>query len=870
MQGPLRQPWPALVDAARAWALDADISLRDAVVLLPFAQLLPLARREWASREGWMPRIETTRTLAAALGPGGVAGDAHISFDPALDRLRARRMLRERGALDAWARRDPRGFDQAAAALVQTAHLLARRAAAQAPTEREAFWQLARGAIAGAAGPGSSERLLARLALEWAAANPAADTDALFALSPSAWIVVEAGGPDALVSSLLAHAAARTPCLQLVTDVPLDDPFAQLAQVPLRVAVCSGFEDEALRSAATVLRHLEAGEQPVALIAQDRLLVRRVRALLARRGVGLLDETGWKLSTTRAGAMVAALLKAAAPLADTDDWLDWLKPCAPAWPQMPGATRSLQALETALRRHAWTSPRRVDAHQLADGAASLWQAASEVLAPLQRAGTLPLARWLVLLREALSRCGARTLLDADDAGRQLIAALHLSTGEEHGGEFAMTLADFTHWVDEALEEASFLPEAPREAAVVITPLERAMLRPFAAVVFPGADAKRLGAGAPAPSLLSAAACDALGLPTHETRRAAETLAFAQVLSLPRLTLLRRRDDAGEPLAASPLLERLALARERAGAGPIPPADASMAAGRFAAAPVPRPLPRLSRLPFERLSASACEALRVCPYRFFALRVLGLRTADELDDDVEKRDFGSWLHAVLQRFHAGRAAPLAVEGEEARLRECGQAVTDAMQLDAAAFLPFAASFERFVPRYVQWLHRRDADGAQWLESERELSASPPEWGGVQMHGVLDRVDSVPGDDGPVIQLIDYKTGSAEELRKKVNQPLEDTQLAFYAALMGRQTAAVGEIAAIYVALDDSEGIREFEHKGVSESAEALVQGIGDELQRLREGAPMPALGEGSACTFCEARGLCRRDHWQAQDEQGDTP
>ncbi len=853
------------MDAARGWAREAQVAMRDAVVLLPFAQLLPLARREWAGHEGWMPRIETTRTLAASLAPALPGDERQISFDPALDRLRARRMLREQGALDAWARRDPRGFDQAAAALVQTAHLLARRAAAVAPAERDGFWQLARTTLATGAGPGGSERLLARLALEWAAAGAAPDTDALFELRPSAWIVIEAGGPDPLVDALLAHAAPHMPCLRLSVDVSLDDPFARLVDAPVRLAVCSGFEDEALHSAAAVLRHLQAGAQPVALIAQDRLLVRRVRALLARRGVALLDETGWKLSTTRAGAMVAALLKAASPLAASDDWLDWLKPCAPAWPQRAHAPRSLRALETVLRRHGWASPRRVDAARLGEGAAALWQAAAEVLAPLQTTASLPLARWLLSLREALTRCGARALLEADDAGRQLLTALHLSTGDTPGGDFAMTLADFTRWVDEALEEASFLPEAPPDAAVVITPLERAMLRPFAAVVFPGADAKRLGAGAPPPSLLGAAASAALGLPTHETRRAAETLAFAQVLALPRVTLLRRSDDAGEPLAASPLLERLALVRERAGLGPIPPADERLTMRTLAPQPVQRPQPAVPHLPLERLSASACEALRACPYRFFALRVLGLRSADELDDDVEKRDYGSWLHAVLQRFHASREAPLPADAEEARLRAVGQAVAEEMQFDAAAFLPFSASFDRFVPRYVQWLHGRDADGASWLEGERELLASPPEWGGVQMHGVIDRVDSVPGDDGPVIQLIDYKTGSAAALRQLVKRPQEDTQLAFYAALMSRQSAAVGDIEAIYLPLDDSEGIRAIAHVGVDQTAERLVQGIGGELQRLREGAPMPALGEGSACMHCDARGLCRRDHWPATEE-----
>ena len=65
-------------------------------------------------------------------------------------------------------------------------------------------------------------------------------------------------------------------------------------------------------AAACVLRHLEAGRVPVALGAIDRVLTRRVRALLGVRGVVVRDETGWKLSTTRAAAHVMSALRACA------------------------------------------------------------------------------------------------------------------------------------------------------------------------------------------------------------------------------------------------------------------------------------------------------------------------------------------------------------------------------------------------------------------------------------------------------------------------------------------------------------------------------------------------------------------------------
>ena len=105
-------------------------------------------------------------------------------------------------------------------------------------------------------------------------------------------------------------------------------------------------------------------------------------------------------------------------------------------------------------------------------------------------------------------------------------------------------------------------------------------------------------------------------------------------------------------------------------------------------------------------------------------------------------------------------------------------------------------------------------------------------------------------------MDYKTSSVESLKKRVREPLEDSQLAFYAALLG----AGDTLGAAYLAVDDAKAPVEIEHPNVQRSAAALLTGLGGEWQRLREGAPMPALGEGAVCETCEARGLCRRDHW----------
>jgi ATP-dependent helicase/nuclease subunit B len=863
-------PWPPIVAQARAWAAEHGVALRDAIVLLPFAQHLPLARRAWASAGGWLPRIETTLTLARGLAPPQAVDASQVSFDTALDRLAARRLMRGQAWGQAWQRRDARGFDHAVNALVQTAHDLLRAASAIPPERRADHWDAARALLAPAAGPGATERLLARVALEWAAAGGPVVTDVLFGVQPSAWISVQAGGDDALTAALLSQDSSR-PCLRIVTDAAPQAPFDEAARnAGVAVAVCADFESEAQRAAAEVIANLNRGQRPVALIAQDRLLMRRVRALLARQQVPLLDETGWKLSTTRAGALVMSLLRAASPRAVTDDWLDWLKACAHGWPQQPGAAWALQIIESKTRRAGWVGPSAVDAAQLPGAAAALWRSAQQLVAEFASPRTRSFRSWLLALRSALEACGAWVQLSDDAAGRQALTALHLLDAvswpaERDAGADAMPLDEFAAWVDAALEDASFIPESPQDAAVVITPLARASLRPFAAVVMPGADENHLGATPSPHSLLSETLAAELGLPTSARRRDDETLAFAQLLRLPRITLLRRLDNGGEPLAPSPLLVRLCLAMRQAGRGDLPAAADPLAQVAVATLPVRRPQPAAAALLPARLSASACEALRACPYRFFALRLLSLREAEELDDAVEKRDYGTWLHAVLHRFHLARPEPAPAAEEEARLQATALQVQQEMRLDDAAFLPFAATFARFAPRYVQWLHERDAQGAQWLDGERELSALPPQWGGVEMYGVIDRVDSVPGEEGPLTQLIDYKTGSAQALRSLVRRSQEDTQLVFYAALMAGQSQAGGAISAIYLPLDEAQGIKPIEHPDVESTARLLVDGIGRDLARLRNGAAMPALGEGTACDFCEARGLCRRDHWSP--EQG---
>ncbi|MBN9203252.1 PD-(D/E)XK nuclease family protein [Methylibium petroleiphilum] len=852
--------WTRLVREIAAFSRREALASRDVVVLLPFAQHLPLARAAWLALDHapWMPRFETTQTLLRSLGPPQPASSGELAFDPVTDPLQAAQLLREQ--VPDWPHRDPRGFALAVARLNETAQALARAKQALPPAQRAAWLEKARLLLSGATGPGQQERALARLALEWSNTAATMGSDALHALRPAAWVALRVGASDPLVESLLA--ASSVPVLWL--DADLHGPRLRSAPGAVQVSECDDFEDEAQRAAAQVLDHLAQGEQPVALVALDRVLLRRVRALLERQQVPVSDETGWKLSTTRAGAAVMGLLRAVHPRAATDDLLDWLA-------SAPAPVDGRAALDAAWRRDGITALRQVDEVRLEPAALALWRQWLAIGEPLSATRRLALGEWLARLREALLRAGLWEALLRDAAGRQVIDALRCRAEPAAGSAWAQQAAHvrfdadgLRDWVDGVLEAVSFEPPSPGlggAAPVILTPLARAVLRPFAAVVCPGADAAHLGALPKPQALLGDVLAAELGLPSSAQRREHERRAFAQLLRVPRLTLLHRRRDGAEPLQASPLLLQLQFdAREvvRSGGEPRTPVA-------VVPRPLAHPLPVAPALLPDSLNATAYEALRACPYRFFAQRLLGLAEAEELDDAVDKRDYGTWLHAVLQDFHRQRQ-PGAPQDDAALLLAIARARQALLARDDADFLPFAVWFENLLPRYLAWWHAEEALGANVIDTELELRAQPPALAaaGLRLRGTLDRIDAVPGEggQGAAHRILDYKTTSETMLRERLRQPLEDTQLPFYAALLDASRGIPpGGVQAAYLSLDGRDDVKLLAHPDVADSAAILLEGIVADFTRLQAGAPMPALGEGSACEHCSARGLCRRDHWR---------
>jgi ATP-dependent helicase/nuclease subunit B len=800
------------------------------VVLMPFLHLLQPAREAWARQvpAGFAPRFETTGNWGAAswFEPGANDFTGQVARD-----LLIARSLVERAGLASHA-------DLLAPRLVDAASQLAEVAKATEPAQRRGWAARLRGLVATSfeAPVLSHEAALAAIAIEWVAASSFA-TDALFAPEFRAevdlLVVVPGLREEPLPVALAASFGVKAEVLQL-----------QAAGDPGSIALHEAQDpaDEAERAAACVMGHIRAGRSPVALVAIDRVLTRRIRAMLEQGGAAIRDETGWKLSTTRAAAHAMLVLRACVRTAATDAVIDWMKN-SPA--HAPG---SVLALERRIRRAGIREWRSVRAGDLGDGQQAMFDDVNAWRDEMQEPRTLP--QWLAQWRHVLDASGQWRDLERDAAGKQVIAALLLADADrselesfEHAGR-RMALADFIAWANDTLEAGTFRPVDAADPQVVILPLHQLLARPFAAAVMPGCDEARLP-GSPDPAgMWTASQRAALGLPSRETLEQETRDAWKHALQAPHCDVLwRRTDQNGEPVLASTLVQQLQLEG-------LASKGADQRATREVAAPgTPRPAASGHLLPLETLSASAYDDLRKCPYRFFATRQLGLQEPDEIDVDVDKRDFGNWLHRVLSLFHV-RLAEGATPARERLLDESAGQVTREMRLDEGEFLPFRAAWLQARDGYLKWLKEHEStEGASFQSAESDHER---EFGPVNLLGRVDRIDALRGGGRMVM---DYKSEQYDKTRDRVRVPGEDTQLAFYAALLGDEN-----LRAAYVNIGERGETKTVEQKEIIAARDMLLAGIAHDIERIAQGAPLPALGEGIACEYCAARGLCRKDFW----------
>ncbi|MCI0735577.1 MAG: PD-(D/E)XK nuclease family protein, partial [Beijerinckiaceae bacterium] len=256
---------------------------------------------------------------------------------------------------------------------------------------------------------------------------------------------------------------------------------------------------------------------------------------------------------------------------------------------------------------------------------------------------------------------------------------------------------------------------------------------------------------------------ALGLTPPERKLGQTAHDFAQAMGKRRVILSRARKRDGTPLAASRFIQRMAAlggdsweaSRARGDDYLRLARDIDRPIGEPPAAERPLPKPPLDLRP-KRLSVTQIETLRRDPYAIYAEKILRLRELDPIGGALGTREFGSAIHAALERFVLSHPAdPLPPDARE-MLRALMRTKLAAQLQDP----DFAAlkwpRIEKIIDFYLGFeARRRERITAIKTECDGELAIALADGSDFSLVARADRIEV--NTDGTVT-LVDYKTGT----------------------------------------------------------------------------------------------------------------
>jgi len=665
---------------------------------------------------------------------------------------------------------------------------------------------------------------------------------------------------------------------------------AQFDWSRLHLCEVSSLEDEAEQAAQRIIDWLQAGKQKIAVIAQDRVISRRLRALLERAQVYVADETGWKLSTTRAAACLAAWFEVVATRADTMALLDFLK--SPFLPLGSGAIDTSEVadgqskadlvmdIELALRRNnvvgnweavLFTLERQPQAREWIAQIARLAHQYGNSAGASRRS----LKDWTQISIQTLTELGMLNPLQEDLAGTQVVQMLQALSSDCHGLDMHFSFSEWRAFINLQMESTPFKQEQ-FDQRVVMLPLNGARLRTFDAVYLIGGDARHLPSKPQETLFFTNAVRRECGLVTREQRQLQQLRDFSElILSNEEVVLSWQSQINGELNALSPWVEQVRLHLARQQQSPLLMSKRALAEHRLVPVIPQQPRPSGVSLMPTTLSASGLSSLIACPYQFFAGRMLKLSAIDELSDMPEKRDYGDWLHAILKTYHDRLLADqLSLTDDRVGLLH---SISDTWFVrvlkQSPAALGYSIRWRKVIPAYVVWANERESDGWQFAFGEVWAEAQLA-WddGAITLRGRVDRIDERHLDNGEIERaVLDYKTKNKTALKARLKN-FEDHQLAFYGLLQAKipHSDDVNDLdmtlldpvdTAYYVALEterDKTGDVEAPDYGKWKSE--LEAAIRQNMRAIQHGAGLPAQGVESVCAYCDVRGLCRKGAW----------
>ena len=661
-----------------------------------------------------------------------------------------------------------------------------------------------------------------------------------------------------------------------------------------RVLAQPSFETMAWAALECIHRHIQAGRNQIAIVAQDRLIARRIRALLARYGSGISinDQTGWTLSTTSAAAAVHSYLEILHdnegpsllnfmgflknPMLDwkvvlqtleqhedidTEDFSGWIEH------HLLSTSVSLGWIE--LRSAFSPSAKLRHQHPLHD---TYCQIASQLLDRLEKIANqwqtekLSPQEWVVKLKEDLSQFGMFSRLNEDAAGQSVLSTL------DQLQMLTSSRLKLTAWVslfDQCIEQASFIQKLPKkEIHIDIIPISGIRFRTFSAVVLVGCDdrllpsvkdhgsmfskemMKQLDPDLPEAEYIQQARDLSQLLTSHEHvdlvwqvyQRAEEKNRLSRWLSRLRIDMPNLKDDK-VPLTMGEAVKKVVL-------------------------PSSTQIKHPALLP-DALSPTAYKALRSCPYRFYVNYILKLSSPKALRDINEFGVVGTVLHDILKEFykdyqHCQEFSSISEKTRwmEERLFQLSQSKWQELLSKDGKRIAMQEEWLSHIPEMVAWQLALESRGWSFVAAEKDFEFFLQLQTGelLKMYGRIDRMDRNPQGD---FLVLDYKYKNGDKLSDLEKTIWDDPQLLIYSKAISQvhqqRDQAVKQAA--WVSLRDAtSNKRDHTIEVSSEKLNALDQHLLDDLNPIWMGEHMPANGITKTCGYCDARGICRKGMW----------
>jgi len=192
--------------------------------------------------------------------------------------------------------------------------------------------------------------------------------------------------------------------------------------------------------------------------------------------------------------------------------------------------------------------------------------------------------------------------------------------------------------------------------------------------------------------------------------------------------------------------------------------------------------RLKEISEKGFSPSALNKYRNCPLKFYYENILGIREIDQINEDLEQNELGTYIHAILQTIYSeGKGRPIQKEMLQGALKNLDQLLRE--EFDKVFqhgrshegrnhFLESVAKTQitNFLQNEIK--HLDNGDNLTIIDLEKPLShnleiKSNSETISATISGIADRIDLCNG----IIRVLDYKSGRVEEkdLRVKVAEP-----------------------------------------------------------------------------------------------------